>query len=198
VTKVILSLFDYTGEWPRPYKEAGYHVIQIDIKHGIDILSDDKYHVLDGLPKNSRVVGIMMAPPCTDFAGSGARWWPEKDANGTTVASVQLVREGLKTVIFYKPDWWVLENPVGRLPKLVPELGQPTMYFQPCDFGDPYTKKTGLWGTFNIPKKNPVKPTEGSKMWRRYGGKSERTKELRSITPAGFAKAFYRANSMSC
>jgi hypothetical protein len=27
------------------------------------------------------------------------------------------------------------------------------------------------------------------------GGKSERTKELRSITPKGFAKAFYDANS---
>jgi len=45
--KVILSLFDYSGNWPSPYKEAGYDVYQIDIKHGIDILSitpDDLPH----------------------------------------------------------------------------------------------------------------------------------------------------------
>jgi hypothetical protein len=35
---------------------------------------------------------------------------------------------------------------------------------------------------------------DGQKLHRCLGGKSERTKELRSITPMGFAKAFYEAN----
>lgn len=30
--KVILSLFDLTGNWSRPWKEKGYQVIQIDIQ----------------------------------------------------------------------------------------------------------------------------------------------------------------------
>jgi hypothetical protein len=91
-----------------------------------------------------------------------------------------------------------MENPVGRLPKLLPDrLGKPVFYFNPCDFGDPYTKKTCLWGNFNEPVKNPVEPirvcSQGS--WiQTLGGKSERTKELRSITPSGFARAFFEAN----
>jgi len=69
------------------------------------------------------------------------------------------------------------------------------MYFDPCDFGDPYTKKTALYGNFNTHlKRTPVKPVEGSKMHRLYGGKSEKTKAARSITPEGFARAFFEAN----
>jgi len=30
--------------------------------------------------------------------------------------------------------------------------------------------------------------------WKNLGGKSERTKELRSVTPLGFSYAFYEAN----
>ncbi len=66
------------------------------------------------------------------------------------------------------------------------------MYFQPCDYGDPYTKKTCLWGNFNNPIKNPVAPTEGSKM-HKYPPSKDR-QMLRSITPPGFAKAFFEAN----
>ena len=93
------------------------------------------------------------------------------------------------------PDFWVIENPISRIHKLVPELGSPRMYFNPCDYGDPYTKKTALYGNFNTKLKlNKVVPTQGSKMHLKYGGKSARTKELRSETPMGFAYAFYEAN----
>lgn len=67
------------------------------------------------------------------------------------------------------------------------------MWFNPCDYGDPYTKKTGLWGQFNTNlAKNPVEPTDNWIM--RLGGSSERTKALRSATPPGFARAFFEAN----
>ena len=33
----ILSLCDFTGEWSRPYREAGYDVRQVDIKHDDDV-----------------------------------------------------------------------------------------------------------------------------------------------------------------
>jgi hypothetical protein len=77
----------------------------------------------------------------------------------------------------------------GRLRNFI---GPPVMYFNPCDYGDPWTKKTCLWGNFNKPKKNPVKPVEGSKIHLMSPSK-DRTM-LRSITPPGFAKAFYEAN----
>lgn len=67
------------------------------------------------------------------------------------------------------------------------------MYFNPCDYGDPYTKKTCLWGMFNIPERNPVEPIEGSKMY--LICPHEKRQEQRSVTPSGFAQAFFEANS---
>lgn len=97
----------------------------------------------------------------------------------------------------YRPQWWALENPIGKLKRY---LGPPAFYFQPSDYGDPYTKRTALWGTFTAPlpimvgETRAVAASEGSMMWAKYGGRSERTKERRSITPAGFARAFFEVN----
>ena len=69
------------------------------------------------------------------------------------------------------------------------------MTFQPHEFGDPYTKRTCLWGDFNadLPKKE-VEPTEGSRMWN-LPPSADRA-SLRSKTPEGFAKAFCQANRL--
>ena len=184
----LLSLFDYSGNWPYYYKEAGWDVYQVDIKHDVDILE----LVIEDLPEY--VSGILAAPPCTDFAGSGAQYWKAKDEDGRTDASLKLIDKTLEIISWY-PDlqFWALENPVGRLQKLRPQLGKP-WYFQSYWYGDPYTKKTGLWGNFNkdLPR-NDVEPDPNSWVMK-LGGKSEKTKELRSMTPLGFAKAFYLAN----
>lgn len=190
MSKIILSLFDYSGNWPKYYREAGYEVYSLDIKNGFDILDLD---VAKDITPLGKIHGILAAPPCTDFAGSGAQYWKEKDLDGRTEASLKLVDKVLKIVDKTTPVWWCLENPVGRLQKLRPQLGSP-WYFQPHWFGDPYTKKTGLWGKFNkdLPR-NDVPPDPNSWIMK-LGGKSERTKELRSMTPLGFAKAFFLAN----
>ena len=80
--KTILSLFDYSGNWPKPYLDAGYNVVQVDIKHGQDVLEIDAQWLLDN--DLADVHGILAAPPCTDFAGSGAQYWPAKDTDGRT------------------------------------------------------------------------------------------------------------------
>lgn len=185
--RTILSLCDYTGNWSSPYSQAGgYQVIQIDLKHGQDIRFLP--HIVEP------VHGILAAPPCTSFSVSGAQYWPTKDRDGTTAADLALVDACLRAVAIYNPAWWALENPVGRLRRW---LGPPRLYFNPCDFGDPYTKKTCLWGTFTPPAPTPVTPirTSCQGSWiQNLGGKSERTKELRSATPLGFARAFFEAN----
>ena len=185
--KTILSLFDYSGNWPSPYKQAGYDVYQVDIKLGIDVLELQP----EDIPDN--VYGILAAPPCTDFAGSGAQYWKAKDLDGRTDSSLALVDKTLEIISWCDPKFWVLENPVGRLSKLRPQLGDP-WYFQPWHYGDAYTKKTGLWGNFNKSLiKQEVTPDPNSWIMK-LGGKSERTKELRSMTPLGFAEAFFLAN----
>lgn len=185
--KLILSLCDYSGNWPKFYSEnPEYEVICVDLKRGGDV----RMMAFVDRP----VYGILAAPPCTAFAGSGAQYWPKKDEDGETLEGISIVDACLRMIVIYKPHFWALENPVGRLRRW---LGPSRLIFNPCDYGDPYTKKTLLWGEFNIPKKNPVEPVKvcGQGSWlMKLGGKSEKTKELRSMTPLGFAKAFYEAN----
>lgn len=177
--KIILDLCGGTGSWSKPYSDVGYDV------HVVDILLGNDVRLLK-LPEN--VYGILSAPPCTHFSGSGARWWASKGQNAL-LDGLSVVDACLRIIMFTKPAFWVMENPVGRLKDYI---GSPYMYFNPCDYGDPYTKKTALWGVFNKPEKNPVKPVEGSKM-HRLPPSPDRWR-LRSETPQGFAKAFFEAN----
>jgi len=196
--KLIISLFDYSGNWCRPYKENGYEVIQVDLKHGRDEMKWD-YTTF------TNVHGILAAPPCTDFATSGNTWWGVKDRDGRTAKSILLIAKTLEIIKYCNPAWWVIENPAGRLPSFFPKLGKP-IYFNPCDFGDPYTKRTGLWGDFIFPyplflgRDMSVKPEALPKNRHSIDhfmmGKTEykTRQEKRSVTPPGFSSAFYEVN----
>lgn len=183
--RTILSLCDYSGSWSNPYREAGYNVVRVDIKHGQDVRL---------LEYPGKVWGILAAPPCTHLASSGARWWAEK-GEAALLESLAIADACLRFVALCSPKWWALENPVGRLAKY---YGRPQFTFNPCDFGDPYTKKTHLWGNFTPPlpvfvgRQMSVEPVEGSKMHMLPPSDDRAT--LRSITPAGFAEAFFTAN----
>jgi hypothetical protein len=112
-----------------------------------------------------------------------------------------MVKKILQVIKYFDPSFWVIENPVGRLNELIPELKQfGPWYWQPFWFGDPWSKKTGLWGKFNYPKvvrrTAPAKFSAQGSWTQLLGGKSEMTKELRSITPPGFAQAFFNANPL--
>lgn len=190
--KIVLSLCDYSGNWPRFYREAGYDVRTVDLKREGDV----RWIKFIG----ARVHGILAAPPCTAFAGSGAQYWKAKDQDGRTLENLALVDACLRAVAIYRPAWWALENPVGRLRDW---LGPPRLMFHPCDYGgygdetDAYTKKTLIWGEFAAPplrRVEPVKVCDQGSWVQKLGGKSERTKELRSVTPLGFARAFFGAN----
>jgi hypothetical protein len=190
--RVILSLCDWTGNWPHYYREAGYDVHLVDLKHGGDVR-------LLPAPRE-RVHGILAAPPCTVFARSGFRWprTPEDIA-----AALSVVDACLRFVAVCRPVWWCLENPVGRLSHY---LGPPAMRFDPCDFGDAWTKRTCLWGHFTPPcplmtTTRAVAPSQGSRAHLLPGATSrdspevaDRKRAARAATPLGFARAFFEAN----
>ena len=198
--KVVLSLFDLTGSWSRPWAEAGYEVYTFDIQDD-EFMGDinnfstaffkDNFSDFEG----KEVYAILAATPCTDFASSGARHFAAKDADGRTYASVQLVKQTLATIEYFKPQIWAIENPVGRIGNMT-GLPEWRLAFDPYHLGEDYTKKTILWGRFNgdLPIA-PTEPTAGSKMHNKYGGKSLATKNARSETPEGFAYAFFEANN---
>ncbi len=199
--KIILDLCGGTGSWSKPYAADPRYDVRLITLPDRDVRAFAR-DVLKRRPAApSRVHGILAAPPCDHFSVSGAQYWPAKDADGRTADALSIVDACLDIIEFYAGDFlkfWALENPVGRLRGLrVHRMGEPRLIFDPCDFGDPYTKKTLLWGEFADLKKTPVEPVrvcaQGS--WvQRLGGKSDKTKLLRSMTPQGFATAFYRAN----
>lgn len=186
--RVILSLCDYSGNWPYFYREAGYDVRLIDLKHGQDV----RLLSFPDVP----VHGILAAPPCTVFAVSGNRWPRTAEE---IAAALSVVDACLRLVAVCRPVWWALENPVGKLRRY---LGRPKFYFHPHDFGDAYTKKTCLWGHFTppVPLLVSTKSVQAERVcsqgsWlQKLSGQNPKTKELRSTTPLGFARAFFEAN----
>lgn len=198
--KVVLSFFDKSGQWSQPWEDAGYEVYRFDIQTDpvtgdVNAFSVDFFDTLFGMFDGKEIYAILSANPCTDFAVSGARHFAAKDKDGRTIASVRLVHQTLRAVELFRPAVWGLENPVGRIERLG---GLPNwrLSFDPNHLGDPYTKKTLIWGRFNADLPiAPVFPSEGSKMHTQYGGRSLATKNARSVTPPGFAYSFFMANN---
>ncbi len=198
--KTILVLYEVSGTFSNLYRELGYNVVQIDKQlDGSDVrLMQKKY-------KN--VVGILAFPPCTHFAGSGARWWYAKGKE-PLIEALTNVDAVFRMVKIYNPDFYVIENPIGRLTRFI---GKPKFIFNPCEFAgyldnpedEAYTKKTCLWGEFDIPIKKHVKSVHGSMMHKLknpktgkfYSFNDQEGKNWRSKTPLGFARAFVEANS---
>ena len=201
--KIILDLCGGTGSWSKPYKDNGYDVRIIDPQEWLEDDFGTGDVRLFKKPKE-KIYGILSAPPCTHFSGSGARHWEKKGAE-PLLEGLSVVDACLRIVFITKPTFWVLENPVGRLKHYI---GDAKCTFQPYEYGDAYSKRTCLWGDFNMPKPaNIVEPDmvefiskkgETKKMSRNYYDalklpKNERSR-LRSMTSPGFAKAFYKEN----
>ena len=206
--KLLISLFDHSGNASEPYRKAGWRVVQVDLKHGIDIMTWDIIQVLNQYTYALPEIGLIAMIPCTDYSLSGARHFARKDADGTTAKSQLLVQRTKDIIDFLDGErllrFWQIENPMSRIHTLNPWMGSPVLKFNPCDYAgyDPipensrYNKRTWLWGKFNIPEKKYMEPlSKENPGWKNLGGKSERTKELRSITPLGFAYAFYEFNN---
>lgn len=212
--RVVLSFFDRTGVWSKPWKDAGYVVLQYDITAGNDMLANFPVADVDALKEaGAEVVGVLAAPPCTSFSSAGARWWGTQHdvPNRAMVAKkfgawasdyFETPLEYSKTLVWAteaivdqaKPSWFhAVENPVGRISEET-GIGKPLLHWQPHNFADPYTKRTYLWGQFNtdLPTAN-VDPVEGSKIHKLRGDVLEQKLE-RSETPEGFAYAFFMAN----
>jgi len=193
--RTILSLCDLTGTWSQPYVDAGYNVVRFDIQR--DAAEDIRMLQFPG-----KVHGIIAQPPCTQFAVSGARWWAQKalDNPDYLTDALALVDACMRLVVVTKPEWWVLENPVGRLKDW---LGPYRMTYQPFEYAmhsedpdvDSYTKRTCLWGTFKAPELAPhPKGADIHKGKMHLLPPSEERANLRSATPQGFARGFFKAN----
>lgn len=110
-----------------------YEVILIGKKIGVENYNP---------PKN--VHGIIANPVCTEFSNANGFHKKRNLDKG-----MFLVDHCLRIIEKASPQWWVLENPAnGRLKE---KIGRPKNIYQPWQYGSPWTKKTALWGDFNMP-----------------------------------------------
>ena len=165
--------------------------------------------------KDSLTFG-MAFPVCTDMAVSGAAHFKRKAERDPDFQN-KAVGYARDCAFFFEVLGvpYFIENPVSVL---ATKWRKPNHSFHPYEYGeylddheavhprwsdyiadrDAYTKKTCLWtgGGFVMPTKIPTcKPTGYSTQHLKLGGKSQRTKDIRSATPRGFAKAVHEFNA---
>lgn len=197
-SKTVISLYDRTGRWSEPFVDAGFEVIPLDLEvDDVDISQIDIEWIDDNII-NQDIFAIIAAPPCTSFSVAGNKWdYDEatKERRAKQLAeNINLVEHASDMISYLKPEIWALENPIGTIVRHAPHLGEPAIQFNPHNFGDPYTKLTQIWGSFNkdLPTAN-VAPELGS-MVHKLRGDDPVEQAMRSVTPSGFAYAFFMAN----
>jgi len=132
--KIILHLCADIGSDSYPYKQdSDYRVIKIG-----EVIGVENYYL--DIP----IYGIIANPVCIGF--STAKGFHKK--NDPDLSMLIHCQRIIKET---NPVWWVLENPYNGTMKDC--LGKPDFVYQPWEFGSPWTKKTALWGDFNIPEK---------------------------------------------
>lgn len=194
--RIVISCFDESTVMVQPWAEAGYDCYCVDIQHEPGVHRDENgiarvgADLRDWLPPRGDIAFAAFFPPCTDVAVSGARWFKDKGI-GALVDALELFNVSVRLA-----EWsgapYLIENPVSTVSSY---WRKPDHTFDPCDYGDPYTKKTCLWvgGGFVMPPKRRVEPVLGSKM--HLLPPSEERARLRSETPRGFAEAVFKANA---
>ena len=123
---------------------------------------------------------VIAHPPCTALAVSGNRHYAGTQARED---AAEFVRRMWRQPV----ERLAIENPVGVLNRLVPELPRP-QYVQPWQFGHGETKRTGLW-LRGLPPLEPTDVVEGreQRIWK-LPPSADRWK-IRSTTFRGIAEA---------
>ena len=201
---LILSLCDYSGSWSKPYLDAGYEVVMVDVAHqeGVHQVSNRLWKIGADLTKwrnPFRPWAVLAAPPCTCFCRPGARHWFKMDFTRQTDGDVAIFR-ACWSICQSALGWWALENPPGRHRECMPEIPEKSWQFQPWEYGDPWAKQTYIWGSARKPiVMAPVEPqktvrTPNGRTQGRIARMSSSHKREREKTPEGFARAFFEAN----
>lgn len=162
--------------------------------------------------KHDTVAFMFAFPVCTDLAVSGAAHFAAKaKINPRFQDEAATYAEWCGTLGLMLGCPFMVENPVSVL---ATKWRKPDHKFQPYQYGgyipadqgdhpiwpeyiapfDGYPKKTCLWtgGGFVMPKPRPVPvPIGYSTQHKKLGGKSAKTKNIRSATPRGFALAVF-------
>lgn len=147
--RTILQLCADTGSDTWPYRQdSRYEVITVGADIGVE-----NYH------PDRPIHGIIANPVCTDFTRvrSGGLVAPPhmgmKKTRADPEFGMKMVNEVIRVIEECDSSlaWWAIENPAtGDLRKY---MGDPDYSYEPWWYGSAWTKRTALWGEFNIPER---------------------------------------------
>lgn len=193
MSKLVLSLFDLTGNMVKPWAEAGYETLCIDQQR-------DGTDIRRWLPPRREYRIVFAFPPCQDQAVSGARWFRDKGLAGLASA-IELV-ERARDICEWCDAPWMIENPVSTMASY---WRPPDARFHPKDFtafepNDNYNKRTCLWygNGFKMPEPAMAKGLPAADDRIANAPDSKGRANFRSATPMGFARAVFLANEINC
>lgn len=176
---------EFSGVVREAFRKRGHDAWSCDLlpaEDGSDFhIRGDIFSVLENVIKYEGFDMMIAHPPCTDLAVSGARWFPEKRANGSQQRSIDFFMALTNTPI----PRIAIENPIGIMSSV---YRKPDQIIQPWQFGHGETKATCLW-LKKLPKLQPTNIVDGreGRIWKMPPG-PDRWKE-RSRTFTGIADA---------
>lgn len=114
---------------------------------------------------------VVAFPPCTKLSCIGAAHWERWRADGSQDAAVAFFLSFVHELTHVPRV--AIENPAGVMST---RWRRPDQYIQPWWFGEPWTKRTGLWlkGLPKLVTTNPVTPQGSWVGGQRPGGRKDR------------------------
>ena len=174
----MLVACEFSGIVRNAFMRRGHEAWSCDLLPSED---GSLFHIQDDVLRHldegwDRLIGF---PPCTYLCRSGARWWPERQAE--QLAALAFVRALMAAPI----PGIAIENPPGRIGTQIRPADQ---YVQPWWFGHGEVKSTGLW-LRNLPLLVPTRVVRGRTPRVHFVGPGPQRWRERSRTPRGFAEA---------
>ena len=204
--KIMLSLFDYSGNSALPWASAGYICYLVDIQHppGINAhlsilntytIGADLSTPIDFPFPLASVAFVSAFPPCTHLATSGARWFKGKGLRALA-ESIELFATAAEICESTLAPYYI-ENPVSTISTYwrAPDYTFSPHEFVKYHFADNYSKTTCLWtgNNFIMPKGEIIEGMSLSNKLKDASPSPNRA-NLRSKTPLGFSRAVFEAN----
>jgi len=148
----VLELFSGTGSVGKVCKKKGWDVVSVDLimeaDHKVDIMNFDykQYESFDI---------IWASPPCTEYSNLQNCWigrmkkgkiYTKEIMENDMLQADKLVLKTLEIINYFKPKYWFIENPRGRLKdrEIIKHL--PFDIVDYCMYSDwGYKKTTYIW-----------------------------------------------------